>query len=199
MTTRASTPTDLYPESAPGHAARGPTCALIAIIRFVALSTVIAVKTPAWEANDEVGHVQNIESLVSGHLYSIPSHCVLDPKIGTLFNCAGSEPQQPPLYYVLAAGWQKALGLPVQPAYRSETNPALYFNLHSPALASDHTANHGFVMWLRYLSILMGVLTVLVSFFAVRLIASDPWTPVVCSCGSRLYSPVRLSGALRHQ
>ena len=57
---------------------RGPLLVLASIlVVFILLSAVIALKTPAWEANDEPGHVQNIEALVSGHWYGIPSHCYL--------------------------------------------------------------------------------------------------------------------------
>src|SRR6185437_3385584 len=42
------------------------------VLVFVIVTSIVAVKTPAWEANDEPGHVQNVESLVSGHWYSIP-------------------------------------------------------------------------------------------------------------------------------
>jgi 4-amino-4-deoxy-L-arabinose transferase-like glycosyltransferase len=161
---------------------RAPQFVLLGVLLvFVALSTVIAVKTPAWEANDEEGHVQNIEALASGHWYAIPFQCHLTPKVGTLFNCAGPEPQQPPLYYAVAAGWQKMLGLPIQPAFRGQYNPALFLDHHNPALLGDHTANHGWVLWMRYLSILLGVLTLFVTFLAVRLVTSDPWTPVVAA------------------
>jgi hypothetical protein len=37
------------------------------ILIFVALGSLIAIKTPAYESADEPGHVQNIETLVSGY------------------------------------------------------------------------------------------------------------------------------------
>jgi predicted membrane-bound dolichyl-phosphate-mannose-protein mannosyltransferase len=48
-------------------------------------------------------------------------------------------------------------------------------------LTNDHTANHGFVLWLRYPSIVFGALTLLVSFLAIRLVTEDPWTPIVAT------------------
>ena len=108
-------------------------------------------------------------------------HTVTSSTDATLFSCAGSEPQQPPLYYLLAAGWQKALGLPPQAPYQGHTNIAIFLEPHRPALTNDHTANHGFVMWLRYLSIAMGVFTIIISYLAVRLVTRDPWTPVVAA------------------
>jgi hypothetical protein len=41
------------------------------LIVFVVLAATIAVKTPAWESNDEPDHVQNIETLVAGHWYGM--------------------------------------------------------------------------------------------------------------------------------
>jgi hypothetical protein len=41
------------------------------LIVFVVLASTIAVKTPAWESNDEPDHVQNIEALVAGHWYGM--------------------------------------------------------------------------------------------------------------------------------
>ena len=52
-------------EGGPSHWA---TFALVGIIlMFIALGTLIAFKTPAYESADEPGHVQNIETLVAGH------------------------------------------------------------------------------------------------------------------------------------
>jgi hypothetical protein len=47
-----------------GVAARRARIALVGVIAaFALLATVIAVKTPAWESNDEPDHVQNVEAL----------------------------------------------------------------------------------------------------------------------------------------
>jgi 4-amino-4-deoxy-L-arabinose transferase-like glycosyltransferase len=182
MTTRASTSTDLYPESAPGHAARGPTCALIAIILgFVALSTVIAVKTPAWEANDEPGHVENIETLVSGHAYVFPSTCHPDrPKDFELLQCSGNEVEQPPLYYLVMAGWQKVVGLAPRAPLVDQVNPGIYFGRGESFLVHSQ-ADHTFLLWLRLPNVLFGALTILAVFFAAKLVSRDPWTPVVAA------------------
>ena len=56
----------------PSHRAasrRAKVALAVVITVFALISSVIAVKTPAWESNDEPGHVQNIETLVSGHWY----------------------------------------------------------------------------------------------------------------------------------
>ena len=84
------------------------------ILVFIALGTFIAFKTPAYESDDnEPSHVQNIEMLVSGHWYGIPSNCSYAPHpFSVVTRCAGAEPQQAPLYYLILAGWQRAVGLP---------------------------------------------------------------------------------------
>ena len=89
------------------------------ICAFLALGTVIVVKTPAWESSDEPGHVQNIETLVAGHWYGVNAPCRLDPRIG-LLQCSGDEAQQAPLYYLLFAGWQRLVGQAARPPLRTE-------------------------------------------------------------------------------
>jgi 4-amino-4-deoxy-L-arabinose transferase-like glycosyltransferase len=138
---------------------------------FVLLGTVIAVKTPAYESADEPGHVENIESLVAGHWYGMNSKCEYANSY-----CTGTEAHQAPLYYLGMAAWQKLVGLPARPPYKGAetidfTNRGLF--LHHSA------ADHRFLLWLRLPNVLLGALTVLFTFFAVRLLTSDPWTPVV--------------------
>ncbi len=73
-------------------------------------------KTPAYESADEPGHVENIETLVGGHWYNLTPHCPLTAR--TIFSCEnGNEAHQAPLYYLLLAGWQRAVGQPVEPPY----------------------------------------------------------------------------------
>ena len=58
----------------------------------------------------------------------------------------------------------------------------LAFFYGSPQLfVHKNTAVPGYLIWLRLLNVLFGALTVLVTFFAVRLIAKDPWTPVIAA------------------
>ena len=151
------------------------------LIVFAVLASIVAVKTPPWEAADEPGHVQNIETLVSGHWFTIPSSCSLKPGIGPLFDCAGSEPQQAPLYYLVLAGWQKVAGVPAQLPYRGRNDLERYFSPDGPVLMDDHSANSGFIRWLRFPNIVLGLLTLLVSFFAVQRVTKDPWSPLVAA------------------
>jgi 4-amino-4-deoxy-L-arabinose transferase-like glycosyltransferase len=152
--------------------------ALVGVITgFVVLATIIAIKTPAYESADEPGHVQNIETLVRGQWYGMNGHlaglnCEL---IGKSFQCVGTEAHQAPLYYLLLASWQRVMGVPAQaPPKQATTLPGPHglFRHHS-------SAELHFLLWLRLPNVLLGALTVLVTYFAVRLVSSDPWTPVV--------------------
>ena len=170
---------------APGpteRSSRAPQLTLLAVLAvFVALSTLIAVKTPAWEAADEPGHVENIETLASGHAYVIPSTCRPDhPKEAELLECAGDEVHQPPLYYLIVAGWQKIVGLAPRAPLSDAVNPAIYLAPGEAFLV--HTeADHSFILWLRLLNVGLGALTILVVFFAAKLVTEDEWTPVVAA------------------
>lgn len=59
-----SVPELTSPEIPPGHTGRrAPIVALLVVVAvFTTLAGVIAVDTPAWEAADEPGHVENIET-----------------------------------------------------------------------------------------------------------------------------------------
>lgn len=143
--------------------------ALVALL-FVVLALLVAGLTPPWEANDEPDHVQNVETLVSGHLYRIERG-------------SGAEPHQPPLYYLALAGWQRALGLgPFRPAPVYGCNFFVrrckhVFRHDIPADGSDQ--RH--VMLLRLPGVLLGCLAVLLTALAARRITADPWTPVVAA------------------
>ena len=58
------------------------------------------------------------------------------------------------------------------------------FFAHGPPAQHGVFTHHSaadlrFLLWLRLPNVLMGALTVLFVFFAVRLVTADPWTPVV--------------------
>ena len=150
------------------------------IVVFVFLELIIAIKTPAYESADEPGHVQNIETLVSGHWYDLNAPCQLNPRLG-LLECSGDEPQQAPLYYVLFAGWQELVGQPGLPPFNQRhvtVNPA-FFAGKSGLFLHHSDADLRFLLWLRIPNIVFGVITILVAFSAIRLITADPWTPLV--------------------
>jgi hypothetical protein len=157
-----------------------PRLALACIlIVFVALGLLIAFKTPAYESADEPGHVQNIETLVGGHWYGMSSSCRTQPDVALLLNCSGDEAQQAPLYYLLMAGWQRAAHIPQPPLFRGRINPANYVQPKTATFINVTPSDSRFVRWLRIPNVLLGALTVLISYFAIRTISSDPWTPVV--------------------
>ena len=150
---------------------------LLILAVFIALSAFIALKTPAYESADEPSHVQNIETLVSGHWYGMNSKCAWTP-FG-IVHCAGAEAHQAPLYYLILAGWQKAIGLSVHAPYHGNANypfgrPREFFVHHT-------AADLRFLLWLRLPNVIFGALTVLFTFFAVRLITTNPWTPVLAA------------------
>jgi 4-amino-4-deoxy-L-arabinose transferase-like glycosyltransferase len=144
--------------------------AVVAVVAvFALLASVVATTTPAWEAPDEPDHVQNAETIASGHWYRMDRG-------------AGDEAHQAPLYYVGLAGWQRIWGAPVrQPPARDAA--AFYFpsrGIYSHQTARD-SADHRFVLLLRLSSILLGAATVLLTAFTVRRLSDDPWTPAVAA------------------
>jgi 4-amino-4-deoxy-L-arabinose transferase-like glycosyltransferase len=147
------------------------------IVAFVILGTVIACETPAYESADEPGHVQNIETLVSGHWYSLDVPCGRFDGI-ELHNCSGDEAHQAPLYYLMMAGWQRVIGVPAHAPYNGQP---VFFARLGGLFRSHSAADHRFLMWLRLPNIALGALTVLFTYLAVQLITRDPWTPVVAA------------------
>jgi hypothetical protein len=147
---------------------------------FVALSSFIAIKTPAWEAADEPDHVDNIELLAGGHWYGINTHCRFILQVGAEpSSCRNDEAQQAPLYYLAMAAWQKIVGLPPRPPPSLRTSPTVYF--HGEEFAHHSASDHRFLLWLRFPNIALGASTVLVVFLAIRRVSSDPWTPLVAA------------------
>jgi 4-amino-4-deoxy-L-arabinose transferase-like glycosyltransferase len=164
--------TERHTETTPERASNYARLVLIGVILvFVVLGTVIAFKTPAYESADEPGHVQNIETLVSGHWYGMNSKCSHLDRF-----CSGTEAHQAPLYYLVFAGWQRLVGVPYHQPYEGKFS---FFSVNNGTFLHHSPADHHFLLWLRLPNVVLGALTVLFAFFAVRLVSSDPWTPVV--------------------
>jgi Dolichyl-phosphate-mannose-protein mannosyltransferase len=186
MTTPETIPLKRPPVDPSHVAASGrlgmPHLALALVLAvFIALATLIAFKTPAYESADEPGHVENIETLVSGHWYRIPATCPdQETNVFISLHCAGTEPQQAPLYYLLFAGWQEAVGLPAQRPYQGQHNPGRFFGSAQVFVHKSTAVPHA-LLWLRLPNVVLGALTILFTFFAVRLITTDDWTPVVAA------------------
>ncbi len=171
------TPTPTGPSDADRIRRRRTRIALAVVIGvFVLLSGTVALATPAYESADETSHVQNIETLVSGHWYGMQSDC---HRAGHVFvHCTGLEAGQPPLYYLVMAGWQDLVGVSYHPPYLGATTHAwlpIEFFVH-------HTsADHRFLLWLRLPNIALGALTVLVTFVIARDLARDAVTPIAAA------------------
>jgi len=152
----------------------------LVLFMFVALSSIIAIETPAWESADEPSQVQNVESIVGGHWYGINTHCQYEFGVSTKSSCSNDEVQQAPVYYLAMAAWQKAVGLPQRPPSKERSSLEGLFGLREEFL--NHSASdHRFLLWLRFPNIALGASTVLVVFLAIRRVSRDPWTPVVAA------------------
>lgn len=138
--------------------------ALISAV-YLPMSLCYSLMTRAWEANDELDHTRYVEFIVR--------HGAL-PRISA---ANGHESHQPPLYYLLAAWWQKLLGAP---AFTPEARP-------NPSLDAQAARTNGFLELLhnytlvehrdavylhelRLLSVLLGLATVLLAYGCARLI-----------------------------
>jgi hypothetical protein len=163
--------------------------ALIAFIVLVAgfaiLALLAAIVNPPWEAPDEPSHVQNVETLVDGHWYRI--------KDGV-----GIEAHQPPLYYLLLAGLQKAAAIPsrtpdpvgASQAYFcfGENGRPLVPIAGTPLRCTAYlhnglteAADKRLVRLLRLPSVLFGVAVLLLTGATARRLSKDPWTPFVAT------------------
>jgi hypothetical protein len=133
-----------------------------------ALYLVLVVPTslmiPAYEANDEPEHVRYVERIVlHGQLPAI-----------SLLN--GYESHQPPLYYVLASLWQRALRIEVlEPQPGSAAPLAVVPGRPTRALMFSHDYSaeqrrHAVAVHaLRVISIVLGLATVLLTYAAAKL------------------------------
>jgi hypothetical protein len=155
-----------------------PRFALVLVLAaFVTLSLSVAVLTPPWEANDEPDHVQNVETLVAGHLYRIQRG------VG-----ARIELHQPPLYYLALAAWQRlfhlrsyrpapVIGCNIFAAALTHRACVLLFRHDLPTEGRDQRR----IDLLRLPGILLGALAVVLTAVAARRVSRDPWTPVVAA------------------
>ena len=69
-----------------------------------------------------------------------------------------------------------------QRAFRTRARSVLFTVGLSRGIFLHHReSDHRFLLWLRLPNVLLGALTVLLTFFAVRTVTSDRWTPVVAA------------------
>jgi hypothetical protein len=167
-----------------GSTTRLAKAGLIGVIAvFVLLASVIALKTPAWESNDEPDHVQNIETLVAGHWYGMHvGRTYIITYGGRNYTIArtssGTEAHQAPLYYLLLAGWQRVTGVPVRTPDPGGVDLA---DLSRGNFLYHRPADHRFLVWLRLPNVFLGALTIWFTFLAAGIITKDPRTPVVAA------------------
>lgn len=142
---------------------------VLVLVCFAFLAGTVLVLTPPWEANDEPDHVQNVETLVSGHSYRITHD-------------ANLESIQAPLYYMVLAAYQKLLGEPSQQP-DGQFAPIGGGQKHGNYLHTVHQdgRDQRLVDLLRLPSVLFGLLTVGFTYVAARRLSSHPWTPVVAA------------------
>jgi len=151
---------------------------VLAAIIGVQVTTAMAILLlkPPGEPNDEIDHVRNIQTIAEGHAYEM--------KPGS-----GLEANQPPLYYVLVAGWQRMLGVepkvPVAVPNRDcqvrnlqGERPACWLLRHDTV---DEAENKRLVRLLRVPSVLLAVATTLFTAAAARRLGRSRWTPVVAA------------------
>ena len=127
------------------------------LVVYLGWGLVYSLRTRAWESYDEQAHAQYVEFIVRHHAI---------PHIG-LAN--GIESHQPPLYYLLAAAWQKLLGIS---PFSNEARPSGAVSFNHLVHAHNYTAiEHTAAVSLhevRLLSVLLGIVTVLSAYGAGR-------------------------------
>jgi len=155
----------------------------IVLVGYCGLTLTYSLLTPAWEANDEPAHTANAEHILYKRtLYPLIFHSEfpVSNRPGRMKQVFWFESHQPPLYYLLLAGWQKFLGIPAFDPYLLEKSsweggdpPGLIFSHDydiyedSLALALRNQARE--LRKLRVLSVLIGLGTVVLCYYCARL------------------------------
>lgn len=129
---------------------------------YLIITSAYSLLVPAWETNDEMDHVANIEYMLE-HRKLVPLRLE-----------AWHETHQPPLYYALAALWQAAFGIePFTPAEPRKLGLPMVGPVPQLAYVHDYTPEQrgaaAVVHRLRFLSVLIGLFTVLLTYTAGRL------------------------------
>ena len=142
------------------------------LVVFVLCCLVIALRAPVGVSNDEPSHMQNVETLATGHWYGMHLGKVKIFTTGgehlNVGASSGLEAHQPPLYYLTLAGWQRLSSIKLG-------MPKIHHGLFSP-----NPPNH-LLIWLRIPNVVMGALTIWFTYLAARIVTDDPWTPVVAA------------------
>ena len=137
------------------------------IVVAAALSCLVAIRTPAWEANDEPDHMMNIQKLVDGEWYRIAPN-------------TGYAPHQPPGYYLLVAGVQRLIGqdaFVIAPQQGDGDVANGQFGHAEPQESRDRRR----LLPLRLLSVVLGALTILLTSRVARRLGASDWTSVAAA------------------
>lgn len=151
------------------------------LLVFLALSTAYNLAVPPGEAPDEISHAQFTEVLLrTGQLPTIPRDSAR----------YSYEAEQPPLYYLLLAGWAKLTGQGTGGGSRLfpqlQGNPL--FSFSSDAVPNMYLHNEPqselwSVRLLRLLSVLFGLVTLVMIWKAARVAWPDDNAAAVLSTG----------------
>jgi hypothetical protein len=133
---------------------------IILVVVYLSMALTYSLLIPAYEGIDEPSHIKVIEYIV-GH-DALPRIAVAN----------GLESHQPPLYYLLEAGWQHVLGIrsftPSFVGVKKYEGPN-HFLFSTDYTQSQH-ADAVHVHELRLLSVLFGLATVLLTYAAAKII-----------------------------
>jgi hypothetical protein len=143
---------------------------VILTVVYLALALPFSLFTRALEADDENAHVQYIEYVYRHHS---------EPAIS---RANGAESHQPPLYYFIAAGWQRLLGIPAfSSGLQASSHPFTPGHLvFSHRYTASQHQDAVYIHELRLLSVLFGLGTVLVTYAAARVIAMRERAALAC-------------------
>ncbi len=139
---------------------------VILSVAYLSLSAFFTTHIRAWTGDDEIAHTDYVEYIVQ--------HGAI-PRI-SLAN--GDASHQPPLYYLVAAGWQEVLGIP---SFHPKEAPApkhLFSDIGSDTLPPPHYSplEHRQAVdlhYLRLLSILLGLGTVFLAYSAAKIVRTS--------------------------
>ena len=135
---------------------------VVLVVVYLLLALTFSLLTRAYEDDDEQAHTQYIEYVVRND--SIPHISTVNLQ----------ESHQPPLYYLLAAGWQELLHIPAfTPVVVREHNKDPFIP-NRLMLSHDYTATQHreavYLHELRLLSVLFGLGTVLLTYAGAKVI-----------------------------
>lgn len=139
---------------------------LFVCLGYLVITLTYSLFIPAWEGNDEADHVANTQYILE--------HGDLFPLRWQRWH----ETHQPPLFYIVAAAWQRALGIaplplelpPPQGLPLTGPDPHLWFShTYTPEQRLEALALHK----LRLISVLLGLGTVVLTYVAGGLICGQ--------------------------